>query len=192
LLPLGDTAGKATANMALPAVSLECVDLHQREDRPSRASSAPATMARYQQAPAHWSAGSGARLMDASNRSTRLNVLIVDDDASMRQRAVLRRMNTNFIVEATNGEEALRCLSTSPQPITIVICDWNMPGMSGLDLFRQVHAGNPKLQFLMLTGRVDLESAAAARKAGIVAYLVKPISPRQLQAKITALIRAGE
>jgi len=67
-----------------------------------------------------------------------------------------------------------------------------MAGMSGIDLFKQVHARDPKLPFLMLTGRTDLESVVAAKKAGITGYLVKPVSPLQLRAKIAVLLRTGE
>ena len=121
-----------------------------------------------------------------------LNILVVDDDEGMRKLigAMLKRMNVDLVTEASSGDEALECLSTAREPFNLVICDWEMPGVSGIDLFKQVHASGPKLPFLMVTGRSDLESVAAAKKAGIVGYLVKPISPQQLRAKIAVLLLA--
>jgi two-component system, chemotaxis family, chemotaxis protein CheY len=123
-----------------------------------------------------------------------LSILVVDDDEDMRKLicAMLKRINANILViEARSGEEALERLSAAREPFSIVICDWEMPRMSGLDLFQQVHARNPKLPFLMLTGRADLESVVAAKKVGIGGYLVKPVSPLQLRVKVAALLRAG-
>jgi two-component system, chemotaxis family, chemotaxis protein CheY len=124
-----------------------------------------------------------------------LSILVVDDDDDMRKLicAMIRRMSANILViEAHSGEEALERISAALEPFSIVICDWEMPGMLGIDLFKRVRARNPKLPFLMLTGRTDLESVAAAKNAGITGYLVKPVSPLQLQAKIAVLLRSGE
>lgn len=109
----------------------------------------------------------------------------------MRQRQ-LKRMNIHLIIEAGSGEEALAQISAAHEPFSIVICDWEMPGISGIDVFKQVNASDPKLPFLMLTGNADLESVVAAKKAGIHGYLVKPVSPLQLRAKIAILLSAGE
>ena len=95
------------------------------------------------------------------------------------------------IIEAGGGEQALRSSPPSRAPSTFVICDWNMPGMSGMELFKQVHAREPKLPFLMLTGRADLDSVVAAKKAGVHGYIVKPISPAELKTKISFLLTNG-
>jgi DNA-binding NtrC family response regulator len=124
-----------------------------------------------------------------------LSILVVDDDDDMRQLicTMIRRMNSNIlVVEAHSGEEALERISAALEPFSIVICDWEMPRMSGVDLFRLVHARDPKLPFLMLTGRTDLDSVVAAKKAGITGYLIKPVSPLQLQAKVAVLLRDRE
>jgi two-component system, chemotaxis family, chemotaxis protein CheY len=124
-----------------------------------------------------------------------LSILVVDDDNDMRKLicTMLTRMNANaLVIEAHSGEEALERISAALEPFSIIICDWEMSGMSGIDLFKQVHARDPKLPFLMLTGRTDLESVVAAKKAGITGYLVKPVSPLQLRAKIAVLLRTGE
>ena len=116
-----------------------------------------------------------------------LSVMLVDDDEGMRQlvRRMLLRLKVPTIIEAEGGEKALDRLGAEPDLVNLVICDWNMPEMSGMDLFGRVREINPKLPFLMLTGRADLSSILAAKKAGIPAYIVKPISQQELKTKIT-------
>jgi len=131
--------------------------------------------------------------MDGASSLDGLNVLVVDDDEAMRMLVcrMLKRMRIGRILEAAGGEQALEQLAATPDAINIVICDWNMPGMSGMDLFKQVHANRPKLPFLMLTGRADLDSVVAAKKAGVHGYIVKPISPAELKTKIAFLLSNG-
>ena len=117
-------------------------------------------------------------------------IMIVDDDQTMRMliRRMLTRMKITNLVEATGGEDALKQLELSPTPFDLIICDWNMPGMSGIELFERVSATKPGLPFLMLTGRADANSVIAAKKAGVAAYIVKPISPDELKTKIAFLL----
>jgi len=131
--------------------------------------------------------------MDGASSLDGLNVLVVDDDEAMRMLVcrMLKRMRIGRVLEAAGGEQALEQLAATPDAINIVICDWNMPGMSGMDLFKQVHANRPKLPFLMLTGRADLDSVVAAKKAGVHGYIVKPISPAELKTKIAFLLSGG-
>lgn len=120
-------------------------------------------------------------------------VMIVDDDQTMRMliRRMLGRMRIGTLIEAEGGEQALQQLEHSPGPCDLVICDWNMPGMSGIELFDRVHALKPDLPFLMLTGRADANSVIAAKKAGVPAYIVKPIAPEELKTKISFLLAKG-
>jgi two-component system, chemotaxis family, chemotaxis protein CheY len=117
------------------------------------------------------------------------NVMIVDDDHMMRTliRRMLTRMKVTNLLEADGGEQALQQLETATS-LDLIICDWNMPGMSGIELFDRVHAIKPKLPFLMLTGRADMASVIAAKKAGVPAYIAKPISPEELKTKVLFLL----
>jgi two-component system chemotaxis response regulator CheY len=118
-------------------------------------------------------------------------ILIVDDDASMRilTRRMLSRMGITHLIEADGGAQALQLLATAP--VDLVICDWNMPAMSGMELFARARLLKPDLLFLMVTGRADAESHAAARKAGVAAFLVKPISAPDLKIQLAHLLGAG-
>jgi two-component system chemotaxis response regulator CheY len=115
-------------------------------------------------------------------------VLIVDDSPDMRLlvRRMLTRMKITLISEAEDGEQALTQLRAAP--VDLVICDWNMDGMSGMELFDQVRSLRPGLPFVMLTGQLDAKSEAQAKQAGIAAYLVKPVSSDDFKSRITALL----
>ena len=120
-----------------------------------------------------------------------VSCLVVDDDEAMRTlvRRLLARSGVGVVIEAEDGEEALRRLESTTPAINLVLCDWQMKKMSGLRLFNELKARNSEIPFIMLTGVVDLESIVEAKKAGVLAYLVKPVSPRDLEAKIAAMVK---
>jgi two-component system chemotaxis response regulator CheY len=120
-----------------------------------------------------------------------LNILVVEDEESMRSllARMLQRLRVASVVEAENGPKGLA--EVRARPLDLVICDWNMPEMSGMEFFDRVHAQNPDLPFLMVTGRSDAGSIVAAKRAGISAYIVKPISQRELKAKIQHVLGGG-
>ena len=117
-------------------------------------------------------------------------ILVVDDEASMRTliRRTLSRMGMANLLEAASGAEALQLLAATP--VDLVMCDWNMPAMSGMELFQRARSLKPDLVFLMLTGRADAESHAAARQAGVAAFLVKPIAAPDLKIQLVQLLGA--
>lgn len=128
---------------------------------------------------------------DRSRGLRQLKVLVVEDEEPMRTliSRMLARMNVAKVVEAANGPQGLERVEA--HPIDLIICDWNMPEMSGMEFFDRVHATNPELPFLMVTGRSDASSIVAAKKAGVSAYIVKPISQRELKAKIQFVMHSG-
>lgn len=118
-----------------------------------------------------------------------MRVLVVEDQSDAR--ALLRGMLMNFgitqIFEAADGKEALVFTDTALEMIDLVICDWNMPRLSGIELLRQMRSVSPDMPFLMLTGRGDIESVAAAKSSGVTAYICKPFSPAGLEAKLRVI-----
>jgi two-component system chemotaxis response regulator CheY len=120
-------------------------------------------------------------------------VMVVDDDEMMRTllRRMLARMKITSLIEARGGAQALQQLERAAAPCDLIISDWTMPGMTGIELFDRVHALKPDLPFLLLTGRADAESMIAAKRAGVPAYIVKPISPDELKAKVSRLLGSG-
>jgi two-component system, chemotaxis family, chemotaxis protein CheY len=122
-----------------------------------------------------------------------IKVLVIDDDAMMRDlvRRMLRRLGIGGVLDAVDGAAGIRCLAASDADFGLVICDWNMPGTTGLEVLKSVRATKRSLPFLMLTGRGDAASVVAARQFGVSAYMVKPFSMAEFETKIRALVGAA-
>lgn len=119
----------------------------------------------------------------------KLKVLIVDDQSDARSmvRGMLMELGITQIFEATDGKEAMTFTDAAMDMIDVVICDWNMPKMTGIDLLRQMRSVMPDIPFLMLTGRGDLDSVAQAKSCGVTAYIRKPFSPANLEIKLRVI-----
>lgn len=118
-------------------------------------------------------------------------VLVVDDSLTMR-RIILRGLEAagSFtVVEATNGLEGLAKLQeVNPK---LIISDWNMPQMNGLDFVRAVRAIEKyaKVPILMVTTVNHKQEVYEAAKSGINGYLVKPFKEEDFVAKVRALLK---
>jgi two-component system chemotaxis response regulator CheY len=117
---------------------------------------------------------------------TSIKVLIVDDFATMRRivKGVLKQLGFNNIIEAGDGDTALEELKK--ENIGLIVSDWNMPKMSGLDLLKAVR-GNEKFKsipFIMVTAEGQKESVIEAVKSGVSNYIVKPFTPETLNEKL--------
>jgi len=117
-------------------------------------------------------------------------ILIVDDYVRMLRiiRTLLRQLGHDQVEEARDGETALAKLRE--KPFRLVISDWNMEPMSGLELLRQVRA-DPKLAdlpFIMVTAEARETKIAEAQAAGVSGYIVKPFGAEALSHKIADLV----
>lgn len=120
--------------------------------------------------------------MEISQELLQKKILIVDDAASMRTltKAILREAGFSHVFDVAGGEEALAMMRKVK--INIVVCDWNMPGISGLDLYKTVKE-DPKLDtppWIMLTSSSEGDKVKEAISAGITSYIVKPFKPDNL------------
>ena len=121
-----------------------------------------------------------------SNLNLSMKVLVVEDQLSVRQiiKNGLGNIGYKDIHEALNGEEGLAKLKAGG--FGLVIADWNMPVMTGIELLRAVRA-NPTLKsipFLMVTAERLQENIIEAIQAGVSGYLVKPFSEDNLREKL--------
>lgn len=120
-----------------------------------------------------------------------LRILIVDDFTTMRRivRNNLKQIGYTDAEEAENGQVALDMLRAGN--FDLVICDWNMPGMTGIDLLRVVRRDPrfAKLPFLMVTAEAKKSNIVEASQAGVSQYIVKPFNPHTLQTKLEAALR---
>lgn len=119
-----------------------------------------------------------------------INVLVVDDFATMRQifKGVLKQIGFTNVIEAEDGDSALRELKK--EDVGLIISDWNMPNMTGLDLLKAVR-GDEKLKsipFIMVTAEGHKEIVVEAVKSGVSNYLVKPFSPETFGEKLEKVL----
>lgn len=119
-----------------------------------------------------------------------VGVLIVDDQSSARSmvKKMLKELKIQQVFDAANGRDALRLLDSAPEMVQLIICDWNMPHMNGMELLRQVRSVGFDVPFVMLTGRADKDSVIEAKDAGVDAYIAKPFSQVQLEAKLRSVM----
>lgn len=120
-----------------------------------------------------------------------LRILVVEDsfEAMNLIKGMLADLGIHEVYTAKNGVEALDFLGSCDDLVDVVLCDWNMPRMTGLDLLKQVRMSFPGMPFLMVTARGNIDSVMAAKKSGVSAYVVKPFSPAELEQKVVALAR---
>jgi two-component system chemotaxis response regulator CheY len=119
-----------------------------------------------------------------------IKILVVDDFATMRKvvRNLLKQGGYENIVEAEDGVTALKVLKS--QKIDLVISDWNMPNMTGLELLKAVRADEDlkATPFLMVTAEALQDNVIAAVKAGVNNYIVKPFTAEVLNDKIKKIL----
>ena len=119
-----------------------------------------------------------------------IKILVVDDFATMRKviRNLLKQVGYENIMEAEDGVLALRVLKS--QKVDLVISDWNMPNMTGLELLKAVRADEDlkTTPFLMVTAEALQDNVIAAVKAGVSNYIVKPFTAEVLNDKITKIL----
>lgn len=119
-----------------------------------------------------------------------MNVLIVDDYKTMLRivNSLLRTLGFVNVDEATDGTMALEMFQK--KHYGLVISDWNMEPMSGLELLKRVRAGNDNkdVPFIMVTAESKTENVVAAKQAGVNNYIVKPFNAETLKTKLTAVL----
>ena len=116
-----------------------------------------------------------------------LKILVVDDFPTMRRivKTLLRQNGFREFVEAEDGEKAYAMLKTEPG-IELIVSDWNMPNMTGLELLKTVRADDAfkHLPFLMVTAEAEKENIIEAVKSGVSNYVVKPFTGQTLKEKL--------
>lgn len=119
-----------------------------------------------------------------------VSILVVEDEPQIRQmvRGLLKGLGIHNVLEAGDGGTALSLLDSGDRHVDVIVCDWNMPALSGIELLRQIRMAHPAMPFLMLTGRADVNSVTSARDSGVDAYLAKPFSRDQFVAKMHILL----
>lgn len=120
-----------------------------------------------------------------------MKALVVDDSLTLR-RIVIKALGMAGIsqaAEAADGAEALAALEQGQ--FDVVLLDWNMPKMTGIDALRALRQAGKKVPVIMVTTEADKPRVIEAIKSGANGYLIKPFSPQQLAEKVRAVVPAG-
>ena len=125
-----------------------------------------------------------------------LKILVVDDMVTVRSliKISLRKIGINDILEAFDGLEAWEkieaCINNNT-PIDLVLCDWNMPNMNGLDLLRKIRTNEKTkhLPMILVTAEASKDHLVAAKLEGANGYVVKPINEEKLIDKIRTVLK---
>ena len=118
------------------------------------------------------------------------NVLVVDDEPAIREMITFALERSGMEVNsAANAQEAL--VSINEQRPDIILMDWMMPGVSGIELTRRLRKDSftEDIPIIMLTAKVSEDDKVAGLEAGTDDYVIKPFSPRELLARIRAVMR---
>jgi len=115
-----------------------------------------------------------------------MRILIVDDFSTMRRilKNILRQLGFQNIIEADDGSTAVDLLKS--EEVDMIICDWNMPNMTGIEFLKHVRQTEElkDIPFLMVTAEAQQENIIEAVKAKVSHYVVKPFTAETLGAKI--------
>jgi two-component system, chemotaxis family, chemotaxis protein CheY len=119
-----------------------------------------------------------------------MRFLIVDDSSTMRRIIIntLNKLGHQDVEEAGNGKEGLERLTMTA--VDVIITDWNMPEMSGIEFIRAVRASASvrDVPVLMVTTNAAKNDIVEALKAGVNSYVVKPFTPETMREKIESVL----
>ncbi|MBT3551424.1 MAG: response regulator [Rhodospirillaceae bacterium] len=123
---------------------------------------------------------------------TNMRVLIVDDYKTMLRimRNLLKQLSFENVEEAIDGTAALEKLREFDGDFGLVISDWNMEPMTGIQLLREVRGddGLKQIPFIMVTAESKSENVIAAKEAGVSNYIVKPFNAETLKSKMESVL----
>lgn len=124
------------------------------------------------------------------NRNIR--ILIVDDYATMLRilRNLLKQLEFGNVDDASDGEAAFLKLQQSGGNYDLIISDWNMAPMTGIDFLKKVRADDKlkHIPFIMVTAESKAENVVAAKQAGVSNYIVKPFNAETLKMKMSSVL----
>ncbi len=124
-----------------------------------------------------------------------MKLLVVDDSSTMRRiiKNTLARLGYKDVLEGADGVEGWNQLDSNPD-IEMLITDWNMPEMNGLELVKKVRADErfKDLPIIMVTTEGGKAEVITALKAGVNNYIVKPFTPQVLKEKLGAVMGVAD
>jgi len=122
-----------------------------------------------------------------------MTILVVDDESRMRKliRDFLVQKNYN-ILEAEDGEVALKIYEQNKEKINLILLDVMMPKLDGWSVLRQIRQKDKKLPIVMLTARAEEQDELFGFELGVDEYITKPFSPKILVARVEAILKRAK
>lgn len=119
-----------------------------------------------------------------------LNVLVVEDNKSAldMMMMVLKKIGIKNIYTEEDGKSAYDFICHNPDIIELIVCDWSMPRMTGIELLKSVRVLYADMPFMMVTGKSDIESFMEAKELEVTSYVSKPYTPEQFVFKFNELL----
>jgi CheY-like chemotaxis protein len=120
-----------------------------------------------------------------------LNVLVADDDPLFLDfiKIILNNLGIRDVVSVGDGTDAVRKIIETEQNFDLVICDYQMPGFSGMDVFRLIRKAGIPAKFVMITTRDRNEDAETISGGGCENFIAKPIEPKTLRDTLEAILQ---
>ena len=119
-----------------------------------------------------------------------IKVLLVDDTKLILavHKALLKQLGFRKVKTASNGDDAYKLIQLGD--FDLVLCDWNMPGVNGLDLLQMLrgHTATQELPFIMISGESEQMAIDEAKRKGASAFIAKPFQPEELLSKVSQVL----
>ncbi|MEM7262142.1 MAG: response regulator [Planctomycetota bacterium] len=113
-----------------------------------------------------------------------MKILIVDDSRVMRAMITRALEASPLSVELLEAADGLEALARIPESPDLILCDWNMPNMNGVEFVRQIREDLDETPVIMITTECHFAKKQEATNAGVTAFLPKPFTPDQLAEQI--------
>jgi len=128
-------------------------------------------------------------MTDDQKRFARMGALIVNSEPSIVSivTTILQSMGMTHIQRTLDGDKAMGLFEEDPLFVNFVVCDWIMPGMTGLKLIEKIRGVNATIPILILSGDASIENVKAALAAGVGQFIAKPFSAGDLQKRVCAM-----
>lgn len=126
---------------------------------------------------------------------SQLLVMVIDDNRFIRRvvNEILRGFKVGYIIEAENGADALEKFQVVKPDI--ILCDWLMRPMSGIELLREIRGSRTPISgrtpVIMMTGQLDVSSVLQAREVGVDGYIAKPVTVDGVMTRLVDVIRSS-
>ncbi len=122
-----------------------------------------------------------------------VTILVVDDESRMRKLIKDFLMTKNYnILEAENGEEALKIYEQNKEKVSLILLDVMMPKLDGWSVLRQIRQENKNIPIVMLTARAEEQDELFGFELGVDEYITKPFSPKILVARVESILKRSK